>query len=156
MKTYTIGDHSEVKLTMIETAEELPTRRFLELKALLVQKETGCNLPSLHESMAQYVKEFDNRSQAGMLITLYNYLTGLDSVVEGNDADQLLFSLMVLEEGENPKIWDKNLAKEKMSRLADLGLTQGEVNREVEAFLKGSKILSGFYSLMNSVSLKQQ
>lgn len=159
MKSYIInnidGKGQDIGLKLIETAEELPVRRYLELKAYLIQKETGTNLPSLHESMAQFVKEFDNRSQAGMLITIYNYLTGLTAVVEGEDADQMLFSLIVVEEKEDVKNYSKTAAKEKMARFAELGLAQKEVIEVVENFLKGSQILSAFYSLMSSVSLKQ-
>jgi len=155
MKTIKINDQGE-ELRLIETAEELPIKRFMELKALVILKETGVNVPVLHKAMSEYITQFDQRSHSGMLITLYNYVNGLNAVENGEDADQLMYALIVLEKDEDLNIVSTSFLKEKLDRFSKLGLTQKEVQETVENFIKGSPVLSQYYFLRTLVSLKKE
>ena len=140
----------------METAEELPMKRYVALKHFMVLKQTGVNVPSLIKVMQDYIGQFDQRSHSGMLITLYNYLNGLTAVEKGEDADQLMFALIVLEKDEDPDKYSKGALTEKIERFSALGITQGEVVKTVENFIEGSPILSEFYFLETLASLKNK
>ena len=148
MKTYKIGG---TEFDLIENADDMGTRRFTQLREFIIYKETGTEITSLVQAMRGFIQGFDNDSKSQMLLSLHNYFTGINQVKEGEDPDRLIFSLIVLEKGEDPKVYDKSKAKEKLQRMADLGLAQGEVTRVVENFICVSPQLSGYYSLMSSM-----
>jgi hypothetical protein len=153
MRTYKIGS---IETDLAENAEDLSLRRYAQLKEFLIQKETGVPVPSLTEAMKGFVKGFDNKSPSEMLITLHNFLTGVKQVEALEDADQYIFSIICLEKGESPTEYDKSKAKEKIKRFNDAGLKQGELAAQVEAFLKGSPILSGLYLMRSLANLKNE
>ena|SRR3990172_59114 len=152
MKTWKIKpDGKEYKLA--ENANDLSVRRFAQIKAFLMQKQTGVNVPDIINAMQGFIKGFDTGSKSEMLITLYNYAGGLQKVDAMEDADQLMFTVICLEPGEDVAEYDMTLAKEKLSRMNKEGLTQGQVIQEVEAFIKDSPILSSFYLVRSLLNL---
>lgn len=153
MKKIKIG---EKEYNLIETAEELSVRRYAQLKEFLIQKETGASITSLTETFQRFVKNYDNESKAGMLLTLANYISGLKQVEIGEDADQLIFTLIVLEEGEDATKYDKTLAKEKLSRFNADGLKQGFVDKIVLDFIRASQLLLNYYLTMGLMGLEKK
>lgn len=153
MKTWKIKpDGIEYKLA--ENANDLSVRRFAQLKVFLMQKQTGSSIPSIISAMQGFIKGFDAGSKSEMLITLYNYAGGLQKVEALEDADQLIFTVICLEPGEDAAEYDTTLAKEKLSRMNKEGLTQGQVVEEGTTFIKGSPILSSFYLVKSLLNLK--
>lgn len=152
MKPIKIGTEDDGTYELIETAEQLSARRYAQLKEFFIQKESGVAVPSLIETLRGFIKNFDSDSKAGMLITLHNYLSGINQVNIHEDADQMIFTIIVLEKGEDVKKFDKTQAKEKLQRMMDHGLTQGQVVETVTNFLKGSPILLSYYLTMGLMS----
>ena len=152
MKTIKIGK-SEYRLA--ESAEDISIRRFVELKSCLIQKETGVAVPSLIKAIQGFIKGFDTQSKSEMLISLYNYVGGLQKVESMEDAEQMIFSLICYEKDEDETKYDKTQAKEKLERMNKEGLKQGIVIKEVESFIKGSPILSGLYLVRSLLNLKE-
>ena len=155
METFKIKPDADKEYKLIKTAEELSVRRYAQLKEFLIQKETGVPIPSLIDTLRGFIKNFDNDSKAGMLITLNNYFMGVTQVGQGEDIDQMIFTVICLDKEENEKEYDKEQAKEKLKRMNEEGLTQGVIAREVENFLKGSPILLSYYLAKGLMSLKQ-
>lgn len=146
MITIKIG---ETDYSLIETAEELSIKRYTELEALMVYKMTGVQIPSLVEAMRGFIAGFDENSKSKMLISLKDYHTGLLEVQNRNNADQLIFSLIVLEDGEDSTGYNSGRAKEKLERMNVNGLTQGFVKETVEAFIVASPLLYAQSLLMS-------
>ena len=151
MKTWKIKEGGK-EYKLAENADDLSTWRFIHLKEFLVQKETGVAIPSLIKAIQGFVKGFNANNSAEMLLTLYNYLGGLQKVEDQEDATQMIFTVICLEEGEDETKYDKGLAKEKLKRMSAEGLKQGQVATEVESFIKGSPILSSLYLAKSLVS----
>lgn len=152
MKTWKIKEGGK-EYRIAENADDLSTWRFIHLKEFLVQRETGIAIPSLIKAVQGFIKGFNANNQAEMLITLYNYLGGIQKVDEMEDATQMIFTVICLEQGEDDTKYDKGMAKEKLKRMSDEGLKQGQVVREVESFIKGSPILSSLYLAKSLVGL---
>lgn len=152
MRTIKIG---EQEYQLCENAEDLGIKRYNELKALLVLKETGVSIPSLIDTWQKRMRAYDNESKSEMVIADYNFLLGLNKIEEREDTDQMIFSLICNESGEDGNKYDYTKGKEKLDRMAANGLTQGFVKKEVEDFIKGSPILSELYFLKNLESLSQ-
>lgn len=152
MKTWRIKpDGKEYKLA--ENADDLSVRRFAQLKAFLIQKQTGVNIPSIISAMQGFIKGFDSGSKSEMLITLYNYAGGLQKIEALEDADQMIFSVICFDKDEVVSKYDETQAKEKLTRMNEEGLTQGQVVKEVEDFIKGSPTLSSFYLVRSLLNL---
>jgi hypothetical protein len=151
MKTITIGDKT---YKLAENAEDLSLKRYTQLKEYLLHKETGVPLPSLSDAIRGFIKGFDTNSKAEMLISLHNYFSGIKSVESMEDADQLIFSVICYEDGEDVLLYDKTQAKEKLKRMNSAGLKQGEVTKAVNDFIEGSPLLSSLYFLKSLQSLK--
>ncbi len=152
MKTIKIGS-SDYELC--ENAEDLGIKRYNELKALMVFKETGVSIPSLIDTWKKRMAAYDNESKSGMVIADYNFLLGLNKIEEREDTDQMIFGIICNEKDEDVTKYDATKSKEKIDRMSANGLTQGFVKKEVEDFLKGSPILSELYFLKNLESLNQ-
>lgn len=135
MRTVKIG---EKEFKQIETAEDLSVARYALLKEFIIWKETGVNTPNLVQTLAKYVHGFDNNSPSQMLITLHDYLTGVNQVNEGTDYDQMIFCLITLEDDEDPNKTTDGFLKEKLDRFNALGLSQSVVEETVENFINGS------------------
>lgn len=153
MKTIKIGDKS---YKLFETAEDLSARRYAQLKEFLIQKETGASIQSISETFQRFVKNYDQESKAGMLLTLANYLTGLKQVEALEDADQMIFTLICVEEGEDITKYDKTQAKEKLERFNSQGLTQGLLAPIVLNFIKDSPTLLNYYLTMGLMGLEEK
>jgi hypothetical protein len=146
MKTIKIG---ETDYFLTETAEELSIKRYTELEALMVFKITGVQIPSLVEAMRGFIAGFDENSKSKMLISLKDYHTGLLEIQNKNNADQLIYSLIVLEENEDSTEYNAGLAKEKLERMNKDGLTQKVVRETVDAFIVASPLLYAQSLLMS-------
>lgn len=135
MKKITIGDR---EYEQCETAEDLPIKRYSALKHYMIYKETGITIPSLISTISGFVKGFDRESKADMLITLHNYVTGLQQINDDYDADQLVFALITFDEDEDKKVVDETKLKEKLDKWNKEGLTQGLVEETVAGFIDNS------------------
>lgn len=135
MKKVTIGKQ---KYEQCETAEDLPIKRYTALKHYMIYKETGVTIPSLINTISGFVKGFDRESKADMLITLHNYVTGLQQVNDDYDADQLVFALITFDKDEDKTKVDETILKEKIDRWNKDGLTQGLVEETVANFINQS------------------
>ena len=153
MKTYKIPG-TKTELELAENAEDLSLKRYAHLKEFLIMKDTGVSANSLADTLIGFYKGFDNKSPSEMLIVLNNYVTGLKQVRDLEDADQYIFSLICFEKDEDKKTYDKTKGKEKIDRLNLAGLKQGELVSQVEAFIKGSPILSGLYLMKSLANLQ--
>lgn len=142
-----IGDK---EFEQYETAEDLPIYRYKVLKEYIIWKETKVDKASLVDTIRGFVAGFDNNSKSQMLITLNNYFVGLQQPTE---PDQMIFSLITLEEGEDENRYDEGFLIEKLDRFNELGLTQGHVEEAVNSFLKGSQAHFVSYFQKNLESL---
>jgi len=136
MKKIKIG---KTEYELCETAEDLPIKRFTALKHYMIYKETGVTIPSLINTVSGFVKGFDNESKADMLITLHNYVTGLQQVQDDFDPDQMVFALICFEKDEDKINWDETKGKEKLERMAQDGLDQRFVEETTVNFIKSSQ-----------------
>jgi len=150
MKKIKIGN---TEYQQAETAEDLSIKRFTNLKEYLIYKETGVAAPSLIETIRGFIQGFDNESKSQMLITLHNYFTGLQKLTDNNDADQMIFSIMTFDSDEDKINFDETLAKEKLERWNNDGLTQKIVEESVTNFIKAS---SAHFVTSLQVSLMMQ
>lgn len=121
-----------------ETAEDLSISKYTDFKRFMIYKQTGVNTPDLINTIQGFVAAYDKESKSQMLITLHDYFSGLKQVDEGFDADQMLFALITLDEDENVNKFDETLAKEKLERWNNNGLTQKIVEESVTNFMKAS------------------
>jgi hypothetical protein len=133
MKTIEIG---KKEFKMYETAEDLPVYRYKVLKEFIIYKESNIDKVSLVNAIRGFVYGFDTDSKSQMLISLQNYLTGLE---QDDDSDQMIFALITLESDEDESRYDSGFLREKIDRFSKLGLTQKLVEEEVANFIKGSK-----------------
>lgn len=146
MRTITIGTK---EYRLIETAEELNIKRYNELEAFLIYKQTGVQANDLTNAMQGFIKGFDDNSKSKMLLSLHEYLTGIKEIEDRNNADQRIFSLICLEPDEDPNTYNAGLAIEKLERLSAEGLTQGYVKEAVENFIIASPLLYAHCLAMN-------
>jgi len=135
MKKVTIGKQ---KYEQCETAEDLPIKRYTALKHYMIYKETGVTIPSLINTVAGFVRGFDTESKSDMLITLHNYVTGLQQITDDFDPDQMVYALITFDEGEDKNSVDETKLKEKIERWSTDGLTQGTVEETVVNFIQES------------------
>jgi len=150
MKKIKIGN---TEYQQAETAEDLSIKRFTNLKEYLIYKETGVAAPSLIETIRGFIQGFDNESKSQMLITLHNYFTGLQQLTDSKDADQMIFAIMTFDIDEDKINFDETLAKEKLERWNNDGLTQKIVEESVTNFIKAS---SAHFVTSLQVSLMMQ
>lgn len=150
MKKIKIGN---TEYQQAETAEDLSIKRFTNLKEYLIYKETGVAAPSLIETIRGFIQGFDNESKSQMLITLHNYFTGLQQLTDSKDADQMIFAIMTFDKDEDKINFDETLAKEKLERWNNDGLTQKIVEESVTNFIKAS---SAHFVTSLQVSLMMQ
>lgn len=152
MRTIKIG---EVEYQQLETAEDLSVERYAILKEYILYKETGVDTPSLSRTITGFVHGFDNESKAHMLTTLYDFLIGTNRAVEKVDADQLVFSLITLEEGEDVNSTNEGFLKEKLKRMNANGLTQSVVEETVENFISSSSTHFVTFFLQNMRAMRE-
>lgn len=132
MKKITIG---ELEVSLCENIQDINGLRWTEFKSQMVTQESGYSVPSLKELFVNMKNNFDKNSPSGMIIELYEFITGLKKTEAMEDADQLMFALMTVEPGEDTSITDKNFLTEKLSRYFKQGLTQGAIIDYVTNFI---------------------
>lgn len=135
MKSYVIG---KTKTRICESIEDLNIKRYVAVKQFMITQESGYDLPSLRKIFTDLKDNFDEKKASKMLLTIYEYIISIKHVQEMDDADQMIFALITLDEGEQPDYVDKTHLKEKLNKYAAEGLTQGEIKREVANFIHGS------------------
>ena len=96
------------------------------------QKYEQCN------TVAGFVRGFDNESKADMLITLHNYVTGLNQIKDDFDPDQMVYALITFEKDEDRNLVDETKLKEKIEKWSSDGLTQGLVEETTRGFIQAS------------------
>jgi hypothetical protein len=138
MKQHTItnGDKS-MTFQICEGIEDINITRWNQIKKWIIQVESGTSIPNLRDMFTKFTAQFDKASPGGMYRVVHDYLHSLSSVTNAEDGDQMVFALMTLEDGEDPINIDESKLKDKLSRMADHGLTQGFVKQEVENFILG-------------------
>lgn len=137
MKKIDIGDKT---YSQCESPEDLNIGRYPALKEYILYKQTGVDNADLVSTLGKFCRDFDNNSKSQMLITLYDYMTGLNMAKNKKDPDQFIYALMTLEDDEDPSKFDETHAKEKLSRMSEAGLTQGQIVEAVTAFMEASKL----------------
>lgn len=135
MKTIKIGS---TKYKQIETAEDLPIQRYAMLKEYVIWKETGVDAPSMVDTFTKFVQGYDTESKSAMFVSLYDYMTGIKQAKDQVDADQMIFSLITLENDEEETKTNDGFLKEKLARMNANGLTQKVVEETVENFIQAS------------------
>jgi len=138
MKKIKIGNR---EFKQIENAEELPIKRYTLLKQYVIYKQTGVNTPDLINTITSFVRGFDNESKSDMLISLHNYITGLNQIKDNYDIDQMIFSLITLLPDEKINDISEEKIKDKIDVFSELGLKQGIVEECVANFMMNSQTL---------------
>jgi hypothetical protein len=123
-----------VKIKVCETIEDINIKRFMAMKEWMIYKESGMELPSLKKTYIDIVRAFDDNSPSRILLKLHEQVQGLTFIENGKDPNQMMFSLMCIEEGEDETNTDHQQLMDKMDRLAKMGLNQGVVLSETENF----------------------
>ncbi len=141
-KTLTVGSET---WTFTQDAEDMTLHRLVMFKQYLIQKETGTLVPSLIKMVNEFVTGFDKNSPSKMLISMHDYLYGIQKVNEGEDFDQMLLSIILNAPDEDLQVWDKKLGKTKIKKFNSEGMKQGQVIEYVDSFLKGCPAFSEFY-----------
>lgn len=157
MKTYYIKEGG-TKYQLAENAGDLNIVRLTELKNMIAENSSGMDFPDL-------IQWFSDRRPFYNTSDIYSLMTGEINMVQKietmsdsifHDSAQIIFSIMTLEEGELAHEWDKTKAKEKLSRMAEEGLTQGEVWKYTENFIIASPQLCNSFFLMSLVAHKKR
>ena len=135
MKKIKIG---KKEYEICETAEDLPIKRANALKEYMTYKMLKVDVPDLVQTLQRFMQNYDNESKSQMIITLNDYLTGMRMVQGHKDPDQLAFAVITKTKGEEWFNFDESKGIEKLDEMANEGLTQGLVDKEVENFIKAS------------------
>jgi hypothetical protein len=135
MKTIQIG---KLKVKVAENANDINIQRFVAMKEYVIAKETGIDRPTLTSTFKQIYQNFNKNDSAGTLIAIYDFINGLANIEKQQDAHQMIFALLTLEENEDETNTDKTFLKEKLDRLAKQGLKQGTVEEYSENFIIAS------------------
>lgn len=146
------GQQVETEYRILEHAQEMPSKYFLELKKYLIMRDVGADISSHLEQMKRIWKAFDHNRPADMLISLYDYINGLEQLNKGRDADQLALSVMLVEkdyDARNPVSFSESDGLRRMEILFKQGLTQGQSRKEVENFTAASPELLSHFLLTN-------
>lgn len=132
MKDFKVGNKLTVKLS--ENLGELNIKRWVEVQKYMLISETGKDLVDLKKYGEEFARGFDNQSLSQMYRVHYDWLYGLSMLARGDNADQFIFALITLEDGEDEAEYGREHLKAKLDRYAKSGLKQGDVKREVENF----------------------
>lgn len=154
MKTYKIKpDGKEYQLA--ENAEDLGIVRFGVLKNIITEESSGMKFPDIIEWFASRRPFYNNRD----LYALMNSEINLAKQVEENhnkifnDTSHRIYSLIVSEKDEDIFDYDSTRADEKLKRMAQEGLTQGEVLSVTANFIEMSPTLSNSFFLMSLAAM---
>lgn len=134
MKNLKVGT---IELKVVESIADINIARMPFFRAYLLSQQNQEEVAKSTDFFGGFVASFNNNDPGGMLIKAYDHYNALKNVKDLIDFDQILFSIITLEEGEVPNTWDETPAKEKMKRLAAQGLSQGIVKEEVANFIMG-------------------
>lgn len=137
MKTIELQDG--FKLKVCETLEDINIKRFVAHKEWMIVKELGIDFVRVTDVYAKFLRAVDEKSISAAIIALTDHMRGLKYIQDREDANQMIFALISVVEGEDCSITDNTVMKEKLSMLAGKGLTQGMVNAEVENFRQASR-----------------
>lgn len=132
MKSLEIGS---LKVKLAETLEDINIKRFTAVKQWVVAKDCGMDLPLNRNVFVSVIRAFNESNSAEMLIKLNDHVAGLRNVAENTDANQMIFALATLEDGEDSASTDETLLKEKLERFANAGLTQWQCKQYAEDFI---------------------
>lgn len=137
MKSLEIG---KIKVKLAETLEDLNINRWTAIQIYAQEVESGIDLPSLQDMFFnRFTPEFNRVNAGGMYIALFDFLKSYENLTTEN-ADQMVFALITLEEGEEPSSTDNTMLQEKLARYAKEGLNQGLVKRTITDFITGLNI----------------
>lgn len=133
MKKLKIGN--DIEVSVAETTGDISAKRYIALKAWIIQDESGQTIPSLSKMFSKFCNEFDKESKSGMFLAVQEYLTGLKRAVEEVDPQHMMFALLVTEENEDKTSTDETLLKQKLERYYNAGLSQKDIETVAGNFL---------------------
>jgi hypothetical protein len=133
MKKFKIG---ELEVSMCENIEDMNMNRYTAFEGQMIRQETGREPSSMLKLYQDIMQEFDKDKSSGMLIRIHEEIVSIKHTIEMDEANQIMFALMTLEDGELAHVTDKNILKEKLQRFAVAGLTQGVIVKEVSNFIR--------------------
>lgn len=150
MKEYRIKEDGQV-YQLMENAEDLGIVRYSVLRNIITEESAGKKFPDLMEWFASRKSMYNQGDLHGLLTDEINLAKQVDDNFskQFNDSSHRIFSLIVLEDGEDPNTFDSTKADEKLQRMASEGLKQGEVHRLTENFISASPELSNSFFLMS-------
>jgi hypothetical protein len=145
-------EKENAKWLLCETASDLNIVRYAELKNCIIEHSSlTAAIPDPDAWLKERHKMYNSPGGcdfAGLVTADLNFAREINTCKIGYDAYQHAYAIITLEENEQPHIYDKTLAGEKLKRMAAAGLTQGEVQEAITDFILASPELSGHSFLM--------
>lgn len=157
MRTYYIKEGG-TKYQLAENADDLNIVRYSALKNIITEESSGMKIPDIIEwfaSRRQYYNQSDIHSLLTSEINLAKQVEENSKTIF-NDASHRIFALMTLEEGELPEVYDASKQDEKLIRMSNEGLTQGEVSSVTSNFIQASPTLLDSYFLMSLGAMEKR
>src|SRR3990167_3033341 len=103
MKKFKIG---ELEVSLCENLEDMNMNRYTAFESQMLRQETGHEPPSLLKFYQDLLQEYDTGKNSAMLIRVHEEIISVKHNIAMEDANQIMFALMTLEEGENPASTD--------------------------------------------------
>lgn len=157
MKTFQIKEDG-TKYKLCENAGDLNIVRLIALKNIIAEGSSGMDFPDWQQWFSER-KTFYNQGDIYTLLTHeINMAKKIESLSEGifSDASQQIFALICLEENEVEHECDQTSLNEKLTRMAQEGLTQKEVWKYTEGFIIASPQLCGSFFLSSLVAQQKR
>lgn len=156
MKEYRIKPDGKV-YQVCESAEDLGIKRYTQLKLVIIEQSAGMKIPDLLTWFANRRKYYNTNDIYSLLTEEINLATAIqnNSTKIFSEASHLIFGLIVNEEGEDRFEYDATKITEKLYRMAQEGLTQGEVLEVTENFITASPILCESFFLMSLLAMQK-
>lgn len=140
------------KWLLCESASDLNIVRYVELKNCIIEQSSLTSaIPDPDTWLKERHKMYNSPGGcdfAGLVAADLNFAREINSCKIGYEAYQQAYAIITLEVNERPDIYDRTLAREKLLRFAEAGLTQGDVQEAVTDFILASPELSGHSFLM--------
>lgn len=156
MKDYKIKPDGQV-YQLMENADDLGIVRYSVLRNIMIEESSGMKFPDLMEWFASRRQFYNQNDIYSLMTSEINMAKQVDFNLDNNfnDTSHRIFALMVLEPGEDPTGFDETKASEKLQRMANEGLTQGEVFSVTENFILASPKLCNSFFLMSLTAMQK-
>ena len=134
MKKIKIG---EQEFEQAESIEDLNIKRWNAFTNSMIADEAGVEVPRLKQMFTQLTQEFDKQSMSGMYRAAYDFMYKLGQIQAEINPSQIMFALITFIPDEDRTSTDQTLLKTKLDVFAKAGLTQGQVKKDIDAFIGG-------------------